>query len=349
MPKRQSLWKRETQCLVCEHKMNNYQAMAKSQSIEYDKWLVGHSRGLGDYDDYPSTLKTTVCPNCLMASNEYSFGVDDYKYFTRNMRKNGELVEMFKETEQGRFKALAREFASLEDACAILDLEKGKPANMRCRATLEKVWRERDKYGERFFTMLLSEPRDYATALVCFALDRHCQMLRLGYEKDIQYDANNPEDVHQKVKEFFEGTRLEMKSAETRLFYIATNYQQCIQFIDEMLEHIPPQNREKYEERKKLYAREAFDFYRYSYANEDMTAIPLEFKEGGIGYLLCLFYRERGEMEEATRYLRIAKRYADNTLKKISTTNQQNFINWVDDLCKELLAPEGEGVQPAQA
>ena len=181
MPKRQSLWKRETQCLVCEHKMVNFQAMAKSQTIEYDEWLIGHSSGIGEYDDYPSTLKTTVCPNCLIASNEYSFGVDKYKYFTRNMRKNGKLVEMFENTMDGRFNVLAREFESLEEECATYDREKGKPPNMRCRGTLDKIWSQREQYAERFFTLLFSEPRDYATALVCFAMDRHCQMLRLGY------------------------------------------------------------------------------------------------------------------------------------------------------------------------
>ena len=342
MPKRQSLWKRETQCLVCEHKINNFQAMAKSQSVEYDDWLIARSKGVGEYDDFLPTLKTTICPNCLVASNEYSFGVDKYKYFTRNMRKNGKIVEMFQGAEDGRFKVLAQEFENLEEECAVYDKEKGKPPNMRCRATLEKIWSQRDKYAEPFFTMLFSEPRDIATALVCFAVDRHCQMLRLGYDNDIEYDPNDPNDVLAKVKEFYDGTTLDMKSPETRLFYIAANYQQSIQFMDEMAEHICPDSKEKYEERRQFYRQEAFDFLRFSQANEDMSAIPIEFKDGGMGYLLCRYYLEDGNEEEAIKNLRLAKRYTDNTLKRISTTNQQNFVNWVDDLSKQLLEKEEE-------
>ncbi|MFH1740862.1 MAG: hypothetical protein ABIH23_17785 [bacterium] len=141
-----------------------------------------------------------------------------------------------------------------------------------------------------------------------------------------------------------------MKSAETRLFYIAANYLQCIQFIDEMAEHVCPDSKEKYADRQKVYHDEAFNFLRYSQANEDMTAIPIEFKDGGMGYLLCRFYKELGNEEEAVKNLRLAKRYTDNTLKRISTTSQQNFVNWVDDLCKELLEKEegeGEGEESA--
>lgn len=342
MPKRPSLWKRETDCLVCEHKMINYQAMAKSQSVEYDDWLVGHSKGIGEYDRYPSTLKTTICPNCLTASNEYSFAVGDYKYFSRSVRKNNLLVEMYQNTADGRYKILAGELEALHEECAIYDRKKGKPPNMRRSGTLEKIWSQRERYAEPFFTMMFAEPRDYAMALVCFAMDRHCQMLRIGYENDVEYDPNDPSDVHNKVKAFFEGTKLDMKTAQTRLFYIAINYQQCVQFLDRMVEDLSLDSSEKHEELKTLYHQEAFDFFRYSEANEDMTAIPLELKEGGMGYLLCRFHREAGDEEEARKWLRVAKRYADNTLKRISTTNQQHFVNWVDALYKELFEPEEE-------
>jgi len=347
VPKRQSLWKRETKCLVCETKVFNFQAMAKSQKTEYDEWLVPHSSGIGEYDDYLPTLKTTVCPKCLMASNEYSFGVDNYKYFTRNMRKNSKLVEMYQETIEGRFQVMAREFERLEEECAVYDKEKGKPPNMRCRATLEKIWSQREQYAEPFFTLLFSEPRDYATALVAFAMDRHCHLLRLGYENDIEYDSSNPDDVHDKVKAFFEENTLDMKSADTRLYYVASNYLQCEQFLDHLAENVCPESKEKYAERKQQYHKEAFDFLRYSEANEDMSAIPQEFKEGGMGYLLCKLYLEVGDKETAQKHLAMAKRYANNTLKRISTTSQQNFVNWVDDIDKMMNPPEEEETEEA--
>jgi hypothetical protein len=321
--------------------MINYQAMPKSQSIEYNDWLVSHSKGLIDYEDFPDTLKTTICPNCLMASNEYSFGVDNFRHFSRTVAKNKLLIEMYKKTVVGRFRTLVCEFETLEEECAVYDRKKGKPSNMRSRATLEKIWNQQETYAESFFTLLFADPRDCATALVCFAMDRYCQMLRIGHEYGIPYDPDAPSDVHSSVKKFFESAKLEMKTAQPRLFYIAANYHQCVQLVNKMAEDLSLRKKDKYEELKKMYHQEAFDFFRYSEASEDMTVVPLEFKEGGMAYLLCRFYWEVGNEEEARKWLRAAKRYADSKLRRIVSMNQQNFVNWVDDLYKEMFDPPG--------
>lgn len=186
MPKRRSLWKRDTPCLVCDATMINYQFMSKSQQIIYDEWMISHTQSVSDYDEYPDVLKTTICPGCLMASNEFSFGVDDYKYFTRSPNRNDQMKQMFVKTMNERFHVLANEFGRFEQESALLDRMNKRPENTRSRATFQKIWSQRDKLGVPFFTLMFQEPRDYVTALACFAVDRYCQMVRIAYNNDIE-------------------------------------------------------------------------------------------------------------------------------------------------------------------
>lgn len=315
--------------------MVNYQFMTKSQSIVYDDWMVAHMQPIGEYEPYPEELKTSVCPGCLTSSNEYNYGVDKLKYFTMNPRKNAQIKEFYQKCIEDRFKLLASEFYRFEKESALLDKQKNRPANTRTKATFEKIWSQRADYGVPFFTLMLQEPRDYVTTLVCFALDRYCQMVRICYNYDIEPSDWQYETMADAIDDKFTNEPLSMKAPEPRLYYITTNYLQSIQFLDEMNKHLYADKEAPHKDINELYWKEAYRFMKLSFANDDISAIPCELKDGGINLLMARFHFRFEEMESALKCLRYAKNYADNRLKQISSSNQQKFVNDVDALAKE--------------
>ncbi|RJP25435.1 MAG: hypothetical protein C4527_17355 [Candidatus Omnitrophota bacterium] len=335
MPKRKSLWPRETPCLVCETKMINYQFMAKSMTIIYDEWMVPHFQPVGDYEDFPELLKTTICPGCLIASNEYGFGVDSYKYFSRNVRKNEQLKEIFQRTMNERFHLLANEFNRFERECAILDVQNKRPAHTRTRATFEKIWTQKEKYGVPFFNMMFNEPRDYATALVLSAMDRYCQMVRIAYNNDIEPSDWENDSLKTAVEAYFQANTLSMKSPEPRFYFMGMNYMHSIQILEELIQHVEEKDEARHHQLINHYWKEAYTAMRFCFDNDDLTAIPNELKEGGMNYLMAKLHFRFGDEEAGKKCLRFAKNYADNRLKTISNKNQQNFVNTVDDMYKE--------------
>lgn len=348
MPKKKSLWKRETPCLVCETNMNNYQFMTKSQNIVFDEWFVAHTHPLGEYDEYPDVLKTTICPNCLTASNEYSFGVDNYKYFTRNMRKNDQIKEFFKKTMDARFRILANEISKFERESALLDRQNNRPANTRTRATFEKIWQQKDRYAVPFFTLMFSEPRDYVMALVCFAMDRYCQYLRIAFNYDIEPQSWDLDLLKAATDEKFGDKPLDMKSPEPRFFFIGTNYLQSVQFLEELIPLVPEDEQKRLKDLADEYWKDAYKAIQLSINNDDISAIPIEVKEGGMNLLMAKLHFRFGQLEQGKKNLRVAKNYADNRLKQISSKNQQNFVNEVDDLFKRYSEQEeAQEVNPA--
>lgn len=337
MPKKKSIWRRETPCLACDTPMVNFQFMTKSQTITFDGWLVPHTQSVSDYEDFPDVLKTTVCPGCLTASNEYSFGVDDYKYFFRNPRKNELIREFFKKTVDNRFQVLAKEFAYFEKESAKLDQQNNRPPHTRTKATFERIWKEKEKYGVPFFTLMLQEPRDHVTALVCFALDRYCQLLRITFDNDIEPKKWDYESLKAAVEDFFAKKTLDMKAQEPRFYYIAINFLQSIQFLEELGEITGDKNR--HGDIADSYFEEAYRYVQLSFANDDIKTIPYEVKEGGINLLLAKMHLAFEKEEEALKCIRYAKIYADR-LTRIGSQNQLNFVKEVDELNKKYLIGE---------
>ncbi|MBN2329935.1 MAG: hypothetical protein JXR73_22540 [Candidatus Omnitrophica bacterium] len=337
MVKRNAVWKREIPCLVCETPMVNYQFMTKSQTIVYDDWMVAHMHPVGDYGAYPEELKTTVCPACLTASNEYNYGVDQRAYFSRNTRKNNQIKGMFEQCCDDRFGLLAREFDRFEKESALLDTQHNRPANTRAKATFEKIWTHREEYGIPFFTLMFEPPRDFVTTLVCFALDRYCQMAQICYHLDIEASSWEYEALSDAIEEKLTNQPLSMKSGEPRFYFVATNYLQSLQFLIKMKQNLYPEQEGPHDELIDHYWREAYRFSKLSYANDDLSAVPCEVKEGG-AHLLMARLHFRFEMDDdGIRCLRQAKKYADNRLRHISSLNQQKFVNDVEDLTKKYL------------
>ena len=318
--------------------------MMKSHQIAYDEWMVSHPNPVGEYEKYPEYLKTTVCPGCLTSSNEYGFGVDEYKYFTRNVRKHEQIKEFFDKTIEERFNVLADEFSRLEKASAILDKQNNRPRNTRCRATFEKIWSQREQYGVPFFTLMLEEPRDYVTTLVCFALDRYSQMVRIAYNYDVEPESWDYKTLKDAIVEQFSGEALDMKSPEPRFYFIGSNYLHCTQILDEMTHTIHDGNDEVHEEDLKQFWKEAYTFMKLSFNNDDLSAIPHEVKDGAMNFLLAKLHLKFDAGDEALKCLRYAKNYADNRLKSISSSSQQQFVNDVDEYYKKYIeAHEEEG------
>lgn len=317
--------------------MVNYQFMTKSQSILYDDWMVAHMSPIGEYEEYPETLKTSICPGCLMASNEYNYGVDKMKNFTMNPRKNTQIKEYYQRCVDERFKLLASEFYRFEREASLLDTKNRRPPNTRTKATFEKIWSQRADYGVPFFTLMLQEPRDLVTTLVCFTLDRYCQMVRICYNYDIEPAKWTYEIMTGDIDSKFTNQPLSMKAPEPRFYYIATNYLQSIQFLEELIKNLYPEEEARHEDLKQQYWKEAYRFMKLCYANDDISAIPCELKEGGINLLMSRLHGKFEETEASLKCLRIAKNYADNKLRQISSTNQQKFVNDVEALAKKLL------------
>lgn len=345
MPKKKSLWARDCKCLVCENEMFNYQYMAKSQTVVLDEWMVPHTHPVGEYEDFPNTLKTTICPACLMSSNEYGLGVDKYIYFTRNMARNTRLQEFYSGFTNERFAYLCENFERFEEEAAEYDQKKGKPNRMRTRQTLEKVWQLGGDYPKQYFKLLFEAPRDLATAIVLMAMDRHTQMTRIAYEYDLEPASMDFATVRQRVCEHYDENTLDMKMGDPRFYFTAMNYMVCWGMLKELAEQLYGGDMERYEELRKEYLGEAFRWFRYSHNNDDISAIPLELKDGGLHLMIALLYRETGseDVEQMQTHLRGAKRYADNALKRISNNNQQNFVNQVDALWSEVMEVEEEG------
>ena len=73
----------------------------------------------------------------------------------------------------------------------------------------------------------------------------------------------------------------------------------------------------------------------------------MELKDGGLNFILAKLYTmaqgtEDENLDQLNIHLRGARRYTDNTLKRISNTNQQNFVNMVDELWQEIIVPQEE-------
>ncbi|MBD3267560.1 hypothetical protein GF373_12905 [bacterium] len=326
--------------MTCETTMVNYQFMTKSQTIVFDEWMVPHTQAVSGYEEYPDVLKTTVCPSCLTASNEYSFGVDEYKYFFRNPRKNDLIKEFFTKTIDERFKLLAGEFAKYERDSAKLDRKNKRPVNTRTRATFEKIWENREQYGVPFFTLMLQEPRDYVTALVCFGLDRYCQMVRIAFDNDIDPENWDYASLKASIEDHFADFTLDIKAADPRFYYIGMNYLQSVQFLEDLTEIAG--NEKHHQETQDEFFEEAYKVLQLSLNNDDMSAIPCELKEGGMNLLMAKLHFAFENEEPGKKCLRMAKIYADR-LTRISSQNQQNYVNEVDDLYKQYFESENEG------
>lgn len=335
MSLRKSVWKRETRCLTCETEMINYQYMTKSHTIVYDEWMIAHPRPLGEYETFPETLKTTICPCCFTASNEYHFGVDGYTQFTRNVKKNRQIQEMFEATTEHRFQLLAEVYSHFEEASALLDQKHHRPANTRTRATLEKVWRQKEAYGVPFFNLMFQEPRDFVTALVGFALDRYCQMLRILFNHEITPTHWDYPSLKKTIEEQLHENPLAMKAAEPRFYLVASNFLQSIQILQEMVRTLYDNYPGHFDDMLNRYWRDAYTWMSLSCANDDLSAVPCELKEGGVYLVMTRLYLRFGEHESAEKTIRLAKHYADNRLKRISSQTQQIFVNDVDDLYNE--------------
>lgn len=320
--------------------MINYQYMTKSQNMVLDEWMVVHTSGLGEYDDYPDVLKTTICPGCLTASNEYSFGVDQYKYFNRTMRKHEQIKELFKKTTDNRFRVLADEIAKFEVESSILDKKNNRPVNTRTRATFEKIWKQKEQYGVPFFTLMFSEPRDFITAVACFAVDRYCQMLRIAYNYDVEPKSWEAITLKLALEKQFTEKPLDIKAPEPRFFFITQNYMQAIQFIEEMLTTVYPGDSKKHRDLIDDYWRDAYTMMQLSMKNDDITAVPIELKEGGMHLLAAKLHFRFSNEEQGKYHMRYAKNYADTRLRQISSKTQQNFVNEVDDLFKLHFPPD---------
>jgi hypothetical protein len=346
MPKKKSIWRRETPCIVCETPMVNYQFMTKSQTIVFDEWMVPHTQSISDYEEYPDVLKTTICPGCLIASNEFSFGVDDSIYFFRNPRKNDLLKEYFKKTVDERFDLMTREFANFEKDSAKLDKKNNRPPNTRTKATFEKIWQNKDQYGVPFFSLMFQEPRDYVTALVCFSLDRYYQMIRIAFDNDLEPEQWDYDSLKAKIEAEFEGKELDIKAADPRFYLIGSNYLQSIQFLEDLGETLG--NKARHEDLQDIYFEEAYKCMVFSMNNDDMSAIPCELKDGGMNLLLAKMHFAYEKIEEGKKCLRKAKIFGDR-LTRISSQNQQNFVNEVDDLYKEHFESDKKESEEAEA
>ncbi|MEW6236069.1 MAG: hypothetical protein AB1656_11830 [Candidatus Omnitrophota bacterium] len=342
MPKKKSLWKRDTKCLTCEGPMFNYQFITKSQTIVMDEWMVAHTQPVGEYDEYPDVLKTTICPTCFTASNEYSFGVDKYTMFFRSPSKHNQIKEFFNKTTRERFQVLVDAYSRFEKESAMLDKKNNRPANTRTKATFEKIWQNKEKFGLQFFTLMFAEPRDYITAIACFAVDRYCQLLRIAYNYDVEPAHWDYVTLKNAVEMEFSEKTLDMKSPEPRFYFIGANYLQTIQFLQELMKTLEDENEERYKDLIEEYWNEAYNYMKMSFRNDDLSAIPSELKDGGMNLLMAKFHYRFKDDESGDKCLRYARNYADNRLKQISSTNQQNFVNEVDALWKERFPPKEE-------
>ncbi len=346
MPKKKSLWMRETPCLACEQTMINYQFMAKSQTVIYDDWLVSHTEPISNYEPYPDEMKTTVCPKCLTASNEYSFGVDDYKLFARSPARHNKIAEYFHNTVEERFQVLANTYELFQKDSAFLDAKKNLPPHTRSRATFEKIWQNKDQYGVPFMQKILEEPRDHVTCLVCMALDRYCQLIRISFDQDTEPDTWEWPKLKKTIEEAFDSANLEMKMTPPRFYNVGTNYLQSIIFLEKLIKEIGDEAKERHQGLLESYWEEAYKYMKLSYRNDDISSIPCELSEGGMNFLMSKLHFRFGEDEAAKKCLKLAKSYADR-MKRISSKTQQKFVNDVDDKCKEVFAAEHEEEEAA--
>lgn len=335
MSKRKTLWKRETPCPVCQTPMVNHQFITKSQTIHYDGWMVAHTQPVGEYGEFPDTLKTTVCPGCLTASNEYNYGVDDYTLFAKSSSRHEKIRQLYWNTVGERFKLLADEFERYEAESETLDLQQNRPAHTRTRATLEKVWQNRDTIATPFFTRIFEEPRDWVAALACFALDRHFHWTRIAFDNGLEPPSWEEEALRTFLFEHFENNPLDMKAPKPRFYLAASNCLQSVQFLERLTDAMGPASRKRHEERLEALWRMARDAMRLSLSNEDPGAVPCELREGGMNLVMAKLHFRFGEEEEGKKCLRAAKVYADNRIRHVSTTNQQNFVNETEDLYKK--------------
>ena len=342
MPKKKSLWMRETPCLVCEHPVTNFQFMTKSHTIALDEWMVAHPKPLGEYEAYPDNMKTTICPKCLFASNEYSYGVDDYKFFFRSTSKNDQIREFLEGKTDERFLLLVEEFTRFQQDAAALDAQANRPENTRAPATLKMIWQNKEKYGIPFLqNIILPYPRDMITTLVCFTLDRYCQMLRIAYDYDVEPEKWTYEALQSAVIDKFTDDPLEMKQSSPRFYFIGSNYLHSIQHLEKVMEDVDGAQ-ERHQELVDEYWKRAHRFVQLSMANDDVSAIPLETQDGGLNLLMAKLNYRFGDNDAGNKCLNFAKKYADNRMKRISSTNQQNFVNEVDDLYKQHFGHEVE-------
>lgn len=348
MPKKKSIWMRETPCLACEQTMLNYQFMAKSQTVSYDEWMVAYTEPLSNYEPFPTELKTTVCPSCLLASNEYSFGVDDYKMFARSPARHQKVQEYYNTTIDDRFNVLANSYEQFEEDSAALDQKKNLPPYTRSRATFEKIWSQREQYGIPFMTKMLAEPRDHVTCLVALSLDRYCQLIRISFDQDVEPDTWDNHKLKKTIEDHFTENTLEMKMASPRFYFIATNYLQSARFIEQLIEELGDDCKARHQGLVDSYWEEAFKYMKLSHRNDDLSAIPCELVDGGVNWVLSKLHFRFNEEEEGKKCLRAAKSYADR-LKRISSKTQQTFVNAVDDMMNTYFAEpaEGEGEEEA--
>ncbi|MDP8244227.1 MAG: hypothetical protein P9L94_09120 [Candidatus Hinthialibacter antarcticus] len=335
MPKKKTLWKRETPCLVCETQMTNYQFMTKSQVIVVDEWMRPHTEAIGGYEHFPDELKTTICPKCLTASNEYSCGVEDYSRFFKSPTKNNQMKEYFENCADDRAKLLAEGFGQLEKECSVLDGKRNRPKNTRTKATIEKIWENRDQIGVPFFQKIFEEPRDLAAVVVLFTMDRYFQMVRICFNNDIEPDNWSFKTMKEAIEAKFDEESLSMKSAEPRFYYIGMNHLESIFYLEKLNKEVYDDDEQHFQELLDYHWQHAHKYFKYCQDNDDVGSIPLETKDGGLNLLLAKLHYMFDKKDDGEKCLRFAKNYADNRMKRISSTNQQNFVNNTDALFKE--------------
>lgn len=342
MPKKKSLWMRDTPCLVCEQQVVNYQFMTKSHTFMYDEWQVMHTNPLTEYEPYPDEMKTTICPKCLFASNEYSYGVDDYKYFFRSPSKNDKIKEWLLEKDVDRFAHLKSLVQHYEKEAAAMDAKNSRPQNTRSVATIEKLWQNKDEFGIKFFSeIIFPYPRDLVTVLICFGMDRYCQLLRIAYNYDVEPVSWSYSDLKDAVINQFRDEPLSIKMPEPRFYYLASNYLQTIQYHEQLVNEVPESEAGQKDFVDDCWSS-AHTLVQLSMDNDDVSAVPIETKDGGLNLLKAKLDFRFGDTNTGKKCLRFAKSYGDNRLKRISSQNQQNFVNEVDELFKEYFAEEME-------
>lgn len=335
MPKKKTLWKRDTPCLVCETQMINYQFMTKSQTIQVDEWMRPHTEAIGGYEAFPDELKTTICPKCLTASNEYSYGVEDYSRFFKSPTKNNQMKEYFENCADDRANLLAEEFGKLEKEGSILDEKRNRPKNTRTKATIEKIWQARDQIGVPFFQKIFEEPRDLVTVVTLFTMDRYFQMVRICFNNDIEPDNWSFKTMKEAIEAKFDEESLSMKSSEPRFYYIGMNHLESIYYLEKLNTEVYDDGEQHFEELLDYHWRHAHKYFQYCKDNDDVGSIPLETKDGGLNLLLAKLHYKFDKKDDGEKCLRFAKNYADNRMKRISSTNQQNFVNDTEALFKE--------------
>ena len=149
-----------------------------------------------------------------------------------------------------------------------------------------------------------------------FSMDRFFQMVRICFNNDIEPDNWSFKTMKEAIEAKFDEESLSMKSAEPRFYFIGMNHLESIYYLEKLNQEVYGDDEQHFQELIDYHWEQAHKYFVYCQNNDDIGAIPLETKDGG------------------EKCLRFAKNYADNRMKRISSTNQQNFVNDTDAMFK---------------